>query len=66
MEAGIPPRAHRIAPRRCNWFVHRDRHLIECFFGAIKHYRRIFSGFEKLARNFGGFLRFVSALIRLR
>jgi len=31
-----------------------------------KHYRRIFSRFEKLARNYMGFVRFVAALIWLR
>ena len=66
MEAVIPPRANRIEPRACDWLVYRERHLIECFFGRIKHYRRIFSRFEKLARNYRGFLRFVSALIWLR
>ena len=66
MQAVIPPRCNRIAPRDCDWFVYKERHLIECFFGKIKHYRRIFSRFEKLARNYMGFIRFVSALIWLR
>ena len=66
MQAVIPPRRNRIAPRDCDWFVYKERHLIECFFGKIKHYRRIFSRFEKLARNYMGFIRFVSALIWLR
>jgi|CXWL01.1.fsa_nt_gi transposase len=66
MEAVIPPRGNRSEPRECNWWVYKERHLIECFFGKIKHYRRIFSRFEKLARNYMGFLRFASALIWLR
>jgi transposase len=66
MEPVIPPRSHRTTPREVNWWVYKERHLIECFFNKIKHYRRIFSRFEKLARNYMGFLRFVSALIWLR
>ena len=66
MEAVIPPRRHRITSRPVNGWVYKERHLIECFFNKIKHYRRIFSRFEKLARNYMGFLRFVSALIWLR
>jgi len=66
MQAVIPPRCNRIAPRDCDWFVYKERHWIECFFGKIKHYRRIFSRFEKLARNYMGFIHFVSALIWLR
>ena len=40
----------------------------ECkrFIGKIKHYRRIFSRFDKLANRYLGFLHFVGALIWLR
>jgi transposase len=64
MQAVIPPRSNRIAPRDCDWFVYKERHLIECFFGKIKHYQRIFSRFEKLARNYRGLIRFVSASLK--
>jgi transposase len=58
--------ANRIAPRDGDGFVYKERRLIECFFNKIKHYRRVFSRFEKLDRNYRGFIRFVSALIWLR
>ena len=38
----------------------------ECLIGKIKHYRRIFSRFDKLASRYLGFLQFVGALIWLR
>lgn len=66
MEAVIPPRGNRKEGREVDCFVYKERHLIGCFFNKIKHYRRIFSRFEKTARNYMGFLRFVSALIWLR
>lgn len=66
MEAVIPRRSNRNEGREVDWFVYKERHLIECFFNKIKHYRRIFSRYEKTARNYMGFLRFVSALIWLR
>ena len=66
MQAVIPPRANRTEPRVYDWFIYTERHVIECFFNKIKHYRRIFSRFEKRSRNYMGFLRFVSALIWLR
>lgn len=66
MEAVIPPRGNRKEIREVDWFVYKERHLIECFFNKIKHYRRIFSRYEKTARNYMGMLRFVSALIWLR
>jgi transposase len=62
----IPPKSNRKCPRSCDWLVYKERHLIECFFNKIKHYRRVFSRYEKTARNYMGFIRFVSALIWLR
>jgi transposase len=62
----IPPRKHRTQPREYDRPVYQKRPLIECFLGKIKHYRRIFSRFEKTARHSKGFLRFVAALVWLR
>src|SRR5512144_90074 len=64
--AVIPPRKNRQQPREYDRHVYKERHLIEGFFGKIKPYRRIFSRFEKTARNYMGFLRFVAALVWLR
>jgi len=47
-------------------YLHLERHLIQCFMNKIKHYRRLFSRFDKLARRFLGFLEFAAALIWLR
>jgi transposase len=66
IEPVIPSRGNRNHPRACDWFVYKERHLIECFFNKIKHYRRVFSRYEKTAQNYMGFLQFVSALIWLR
>ena len=66
MAAVIPPRSNRTKSREVDWFVYKERHLIECFFNKIKHYRRIFARYEKTSRNYMGMLRFVSALIWLR
>ena len=62
----IPPRANRKQPRDYDTWRYRERHLVECFMNKIKHYRRIFSRFDKLAKRYLGFLSFVSALIWLR
>jgi len=62
----IPPKKNRKAQREYDLHVYKERHLIECFFGKIKHFRRIFSRFEKTAQAFLGFLNFVGVLIWLR
>lgn len=64
--AVVPPRKNRKEQRDYDEHLYKERHLVECFIGKIKHYRRIFSRFEKLASRFLGFLSFVGALIWLR
>jgi len=64
--AVIPPRKNRRDIREYDKHLYKERHLVECFIGKIKHYRRIFSRFEKLAVRYLGFLSFVGALIWLR
>jgi len=66
VEAVIPPRKNRTEPREYDKHLYKDRHLVECFMNKIKHYRRIFSRFEKLSKRYLGFLSFVGALIWLR
>jgi transposase len=65
-QAVIPPCSNRKEQREYDWHLYRERHLVECFIGKIKHYRRVFSRFEKLSKSYLGFLSFVSALIWLR
>ena len=65
-EAVIPPRANRSEQREYDKHWYKERHLVECFINKIKHYRRVFSRFEKLADRFLGFLNIVGALIWLR
>jgi len=66
IEAVIPPRSNRREQRQYDKHLYKERHLVECFINKIKHYRRIFSRFEKLSKNYLGFLSFVSALVWLR
>jgi transposase len=66
VEAVIPPKRRRLVQRTYDEHLYRERHLIECFIGKIKHYRRVFSRFDKLSKNYLGFLSFVSALVWLR
>ncbi len=58
----IPPRANRKEERIYDKHLYKERHKIECLFGFLKHYRRLFARFDKLKRNFTAFLHFVAAL----
>lgn len=62
----IPPRANRKVQREYDKHLYKERHLAECFINKIKHYRRVFSRYEKLSKRYLGFLCFVGALIWLR
>jgi transposase len=53
--AVIPPKKNRKAQREYDKHTYKENHLIECFFGKIKHYRRIFSRFDKSVSVFMGF-----------
>ena len=69
MEPVIPPHQRakgEKAVRPYDKWLYRERHLVECFINKIKHYRRVFSRFDKLASRYLGFLHFVSSLIWLR
>lgn len=62
----IPPKVNRKQIREYDRELYKQRNGIERFFGKIKHYRRVFSRFEKTRRNYLAMLYFVSALIWLR
>ena len=66
MVAVIPARANRKEARDHDTHLYRERHVVECFIGKIKHYRRVFSRFDKLASRYLGFLQFAAVLIWLR
>ena len=64
--AVIPAKANRKVKRDTDWSLYKERHKIEVMFGFMKHYRRVFARFDKLARRFLAFVHFVAACILLR
>ena len=65
-EAVIPSKANRKQQREIDTHLYKERHLIECQIGKLKHFRRVFSRFDKLAKNYLSFVQFASTLIWLR
>ena len=65
-EPVIPPKSNRTALVEYDEELYKERHLVECFIGKLKHFRRCFSRFDKYARNYLGFLYFAATLIWLR
>jgi transposase len=64
--AVIPPHPSRAGTRKTDWHLYKERAKIECLFGKMKHFRRVFSRFDKLARRYLAFVHFVAACVLLR
>jgi transposase len=64
--ATIPPRSRRVQPRVCDSAAYTERHLVECFIGKPKHFRRVFARFDKYARRSLAFGHFASTCIWLK
>lgn len=62
----IPPHPSRAGTRKTDWCLYKERARIECLFGKLKHFRRIFSRFDKLARRYLAFVHLAAARILLR
>jgi Transposase and inactivated derivatives len=61
-QAHIPPRKNRLEERTYDEHLYKERHKVECLFGFLKHYRRLFARFDKTKQNFTAFLHFIAAL----
>ena len=61
--AVIPPKANRKVQRDCDWYLYKERHVVECMFGRLKYYRRIATRFEKKANHFKEMLAFAAVLL---
>jgi transposase len=65
-QAVIPSRVNRKIQRVIDTDLYKERHLIECCIGKLKHFRRVFSRFDKLAKNYLSFVQFASTIVWLR
>lgn len=62
----IPSNSTRAHQRQYDRHLYRDRWLIENLFQKLKRHRRVAMRFEKLAKNYLGFLYLACVLVWLR
>jgi transposase len=62
----IPPHPRSHTDTWYDRHLYKARHVVECFFNKLKHYRRVFARFDKLAVRFLSFVHFAATLIWLR
>ena len=59
----IPPKSNTLSPWGCDFHVYKERHLVECFFNKLKHFRRVATRYDKLATSFMAFIYVAAILI---
>jgi transposase len=64
--AVIPAKSNAISPQPHDRMLYKERHLIECFFQKLKHYRSIATRYDKTARCFLGGIYLASIVIWLQ
>lgn len=62
----VPTRVNRKVQREIDRLLYRQRNQIERLIGKLKQYRRIFSRFDKLAKNYLSFIHLVAVFITLK
>ena len=65
MNVLIPPKSNRKNPRKIDFHLYKERHLVENFFCRLKQFRRVATRYEKTARNFLGFVLVASIKVWL-
>ncbi|RKN61283.1 transposase [Paenibacillus ginsengarvi] len=51
--------------RKTDWWLFKERHLVECLFNKLKHNRRLATRYDKLSRTFVAFLKLASSMVWL-
>lgn len=64
--AVIPPKKNRVIKRPYDKEIYKDRHLIECCFSKLKHFRKIATRYEKYTHSFQSLVSLALACILLR
>jgi len=62
----IPPKSNAADPWECDYFHYKERHVVECFFNKLKHFRRIATRYDKLTTMFQAFVYLACIMIWLK
>lgn len=65
-ESTIPSKKGANFERHCDWWLYKERHLVEKYFLKLKSFRRIATRYDKLAFTYMGFLCLASILIWIK
>ena len=65
-EVVIPSKINTKEPWECDYSRYKERHLVECFFNKIKHFRRLATRYDKLSSMFQAFLYLAAIMLWLK
>jgi len=65
-EVVIPPKSNAANPWDCDFYRYKERHLVECFFNKLKHFRRIATRYDKRLSMFKAFTYLACIMIWLK
>jgi transposase len=65
-EAVIPNNPSRARKHPLDPHLYAQRHLVECCFGKLKHFRRVATRFEKTAQNYLAIVTIAATILWLR
>ena len=61
----IPPKSNAKEPWPVDYYLYKERQLIECFFQKIKWFRRVATRYDKLDKSFLAFVYMAAIMIWL-
>ena len=61
----IPPQSNISQPWPVDWWLYKERHLVECFFQKLKWFRRAATRYDKLDASFLAFVYLAAIAILL-
>ena len=61
----IPPKSNVSDPWPVDWYLYKERYLVECFFQKIKWFRRIATRYDKLDASFLAFVYLAAIAVLL-
>lgn len=62
----IPPQSNVSDPWDCDWWLYKERHLVECFFQKLKWFRRVATRYDKRDDSFLAFVHLASIAILVK
>jgi putative transposase len=62
----IPPKRNRTFKRAYDVELYKERNIIERFFNKLKQFRRVATRYDKLLKNFMGFVKLAAIAICLK